>query len=286
MVLTPVDARIDLHLHTIYSDGQWRPRDLFERLTSDTLSLVSVVDHDQLDHLPEVQSLGMEFGITVIPGVEMTARWRETAPHILCYAPIATGFTSDALRRVADRTRADMIANTLEIYATLRARGVNLPSQSALLAPSATPPTRAGDVARLLIKSGLATTSTDAMAMVIDAGYRQATAPLADVIDAAHASGAVCLLAHPGRGDGEIHRFEPDEIDAMLREASLDGIEVYYPAHTAAQVAEYAALAERHELLVSAGSDSHGPHGRPPIATPARHTGALLARLGCPLAPR
>ena len=58
----------------------------------------------------------------------------------------------------------------------------------------------------------------------------------------------------------------------------LDGIEVYYPLHTAAQVAAYEALARERGLLVSAGSDSHGPRQRLPIAYEARQCAALLAR--------
>ena len=119
-----------------------------------------------------------------------------------------------------------------------------------------------------------------AMALVIEAGYRQATAPLAEVIATAHASGAVCLLAHPGRGEGEIHRFEPEEIEALLRDVALDGVEVYYPSHTDQQVAAYAALARQHGLLASAGSDSHGPRQRAPIAYPSTYASELLFRLG------
>ncbi len=276
----PVDTPIDLHLHTTYSDGHWAPPALFEQLAERGVTIASVMDHDQLDHLPEVLALGAERGITVIPGTEVTAHWRETAAHILCYAPPGASFTGDALRSVVDGIRAAMLANTALIYRNLRQRGYDFPRQVEILAAQGGEPIRAGDVARLLLESGHADTPGEAMALVYEAGYRQATAPLGAVVEAAHASGAVCLLAHPGRGEGEIHRYDPEEIEALLREVSLDGVEVHYPTHTEEQIAAYTDLAQRHNLLMSAGSDSHGPRQRLPMAYPATRASALLTRLG------
>ncbi len=275
-----MDTLIDLHLHTTCSDGHWTPPALFDQLAERGVTIASVTDHDRLDHLPEILALGAERGITVIPGVEITARWRETAAHILCYAPLGAGFTSDALRSVVDGIRSTMLANTTMIYQTLRQRGYDFPRQDEILADQSGQPIRAGDVARLLLESGHVTTPAQAMALIYEAGYLQATAPLGEVVEVARASGAVSLLAHPGRGGGEIHRYDQWEIEALLGEIPLDGIEVHYPAHTEEQIAVYMGLARRHDLLISAGSDSHGPRQRLPVAYPAARASALLSRLG------
>lgn len=275
-----METPIDLHLHTTYSDGHWAPSALFDQLEERGVAIASVMDHDQLDHLPEVLALGAERKITVIPGTEVTARWRGTAAHILCYALPGVGFTSAALRIVVDGIRAAMLANTALIYRNLSQQGYNFPRQDKILITQGGQPVRAGDIGRLLLESGHAATPSQAMSLVYEAGYRQATAPLAEVVEAAHASGAVCLLAHPGRGEGEIHRYDPEEIEALLREIPLDGVEVHYPTHTEAQIAAYADLAHRHDLLISAGSDSHGPRQRLPVAYPATSASALLTHLG------
>lgn len=276
-------ALIDLHLHTRYSDGHWAPPELFDALTARGVTIASVTDHDQLDHLPEIVALGEARGITVIPGTEVTAEWRGLPAHILCYAPPATGFTTPALRALADRVRATMRENTALIERALRERGYEFPRRAEILTEQGGQPVRAGDVARLLLESGHATTPAEAMALVIEAGYRQATAPLAEVVTATHASGGLCLLAHPGRGEGEIHRYEPQEIEALLDDIALDGLELHYPTHTDDQLTAYADLARRRRLLVSAGSDSHGPRQRLPIAYPAACASALLTRLGAPV---
>lgn len=274
------DAAVDLHLHTRYSDGSWLPAELFDALAAGGFRVVSVVDHDQLAHLPEVVALGTTHDIDVIPGTEVTTEWRGLAAHLLCYAPLATGFRGDALRAIVANTDARMRANTRMIYDAMLARGYAFPQQAKTLAAQNGEPVRALDVAQLLIAHNYAASPTEAMEMVTEAGYRQALAPLAEAVTAAHADGAVCVLAHPGRGQGEIHRYLPEEIEALLAETPLDGIEVYYPTHTPEQVAEYAALAQRRDLLMSAGSDSHGPGQRLPIAYPARQVAPLLERLG------
>lgn len=274
------DAAIDLHLHTTYSDGHWRPTDLFDHLAQGDFALVSVVDHDQLSHLPETQALGATRGVAVIPATEVTADWRGVGAHLLCYAPLTTGFTSDALAGLLARTREAMANNTRMLYAAMLARGYTFPRQAELLADQGGQVIRAGDIADLLTGHGYIPGRREALHMVTAAGYQQARAGLAEAVAAAHASGALCALAHPGRGEGEIHRYSVEEIETLLADAPLDGIEALYPTHTAEQVAEFTALAARRGLLISAGSDSHGPRQRLPIPYAAAQVAPLLARLG------
>ena len=68
-------------------------------------------------------------------------------------------------------------------------------------------------------------------------------------------------------------------LDQFRQEVPIDGLEVYYPAHTPAQTAMYREYAQRHHLLTSAGSDSHDP-GKPPIKYRAEWGRGLLERVG------
>ena len=87
-----------------------------------------------------------------------------------------------------------------------------------------------------------------------------------------------CLLAHPGRQDGFI-TYDTDLLDKLRREVPIDGLEVYYPAHTPEQTTMFLNYAQQHNLLISSGSDSHSPD-KPPIKYPARLSRALLERMG------
>ena len=94
--------------------------------------------------------------------------------------------------------------------------------------------------------------------IAVAAGLKFATTDPANVVAAAHRSGAICLLAHPGRDDGFM-TFDVELLDQFRQEVPIDGLEVYYPMHTPAQTTMYLEYAQQHQLLISAGSDSHGP---------------------------
>jgi hypothetical protein len=64
----------------------------------------------------------------------------------------------------------------------------------------------------------------------------------------------------------------------------LDGIEVWHPSHDARQVTDFEAYTAQHGWLRSAGSDSHGPAGRLPIAYRAAQVNELLVRCGVTVA--
>ncbi len=123
----------------------------------------------------------------------------------------------------------------------------------------------------------------DALEVVIDAGYREMKADMAQTVETAHRSGGVALIAHPGRGLQEPQEFTyytPELLDQVRAEIPLDGIEVYYPTHSSELVETYLAYAQQHNLLISAGSDSHGPPGRMPIKYRAELCRRLLERVG------
>lgn len=271
------DDAVDLQIHTIYSDGQWRPAELFEYLRREGFRVVSITDHDTLDHLEEIHDLGARHDIVVIAATEVTTTWRGLSAHLLCYAQ---RFAGDALAALVQRTEREQLANTQAVYDELRHRGYAFDREEDVVREQGGRVLRPIDNARLLLAHNYAATDDEALAMIRDAGYRQFVAPLAEAVAAAHASGAVTVLAHPGRGGGEISRFDPPLLEDLLQAVSLDGIEVWYPLHTGEQVAAYTAFAHEHHLLTSAGSDSHGPQQRLPIKYPAAHCADLLARVG------
>lgn len=282
----PGDAPVDLHLHTVYSDGHWEPAALFDQLVSSGFRLAAVTDHDQVDRLAELAALGAERGVGVVPGVEVTANWHGRVAHLLCYAgrgrpPDAPTLPADgALARLTLATVAAVRANTSAVRAELERRRYAFPRAEEVLRGERDPLARPASNVRLLLAHGHVATMDEALALIGDAGYHIISAPLAEAVAAAHADGALTLLAHPGRRDAEIPPYPPELLARVCDEAPLDGIEAYYPLHTPEQTAGYLAFARARGLLVSAGSDSHGPRQRLPIPYPARDVGALLARLG------
>ncbi len=280
MPTLPADATIDLHMHTTASDGRWTPATLVGRVAALGLAALAVADHDALDSVAPVRALAAASGIAVVSGVEVTTRWDGRQWHLLVYgAPSERG----PLRELVDRQRQAHIDRAEEAIARLRRGGHAVPSLEAAVGGRPPLPIYVMDA---LIRDGLADTMLAANRFV---EHRLGVpfyidVPLAEAIAAAHAAGGLAVLAHPGRDEGA-GILRPGQLARLLDHAPLDGLEAHYPTHTAAQVAEYAALADRHGLLHSCGSDSHGP-GRPrdPIPYPATLARPLLARLGFAIA--
>jgi hypothetical protein len=199
---------------------------------------------------------------------------------VLCF-----GFDphNQALRAIADDVRQRQKANAEEVYEELQHRGYQFPHRKEHLAATAGELRVAGDCGTLLIKQGYVQDWSSALKLVIDAGYHEVMADIAQTVETVHQAGGVALIAHPGRGLREPQEFTyytPALLDQVRAELLLDGIEVYHPTHTPEQVETYLAYAEQHDLLVSAGSDSHGPPGRMPIKYRAELCRRLLERVG------
>jgi predicted metal-dependent phosphoesterase TrpH len=274
------DTPIDLQLHTTYSDGRWSAEQLFDYLVEAGFGLVAVTDHDRVDTIVSIQELGERRQVFVLPAVEISAAFRGKMADLLCF-----GFdpADQVLRAVVDRVRQGQKENAEEVYAELLRRGYQFPHRQEYLAAKAGELRVVGDCAFLLVKHGYVKDWLGALELVMDAGYHEVKADLAEAVEAVHRSGGVALIAHPGRGLREPRIFTdytPELLDQVRAEIPLDGIEVFHPTHTPEQVESYLVYAEQHDLLVSAGSDSHGPPGRMPIKYRAQLCRRLLERVG------
>ncbi|QBD74880.1 PHP domain-containing protein [Ktedonosporobacter rubrisoli] len=279
----PPDPVIDLQIHTTYSDGRWSAEQLFDYLAQEGFGLVAVTDHDRVDTVAHVQELGRQKQLHVLAAVEISAAFHGKMADLLCF-----GFDpqDQTLIAIATDVRQRQKHNAEQVYAELLRRGYQFPQRQTQLATSGGELRVAGDCGTLLLKEGYVKDAASALALVIDAGYREMKADLARTVEAVHQSGGVALIAHPGRGLQEPQEFTyytPELLDQVRAEIPLDGIEVYYPTHTPELIETYLAYAQQHNLLVSAGSDSHGPPGRMPIKYPAKLCQRLLGRLNIEL---
>lgn len=269
------DSAIDLHLHTTYSDGRWSPESLLDHLLHEQFSLVAITDHDRADTVATIQQLSLDKHLPVLVGVEMTTTWKGEMTDLLCL-----GFdpSHNALNDLAQDVLRRQQENTREVYENLQRQGYALPSEMLpviLAKPSSEQPHA---LVAVLKEHGYGLSEPSAGELVMKAGCNFETNDPAEVVDAAHQSGGMCLLAHPGRDDGFVN-YDVQLLDQFRREAPIDGLEVHYPVHTPAQIDMYRDYAQRHHLLISAGSDSHRPD-KPPIKYRAGLCCDLLERAG------
>jgi len=275
LVLAP-DAAIDLQMHTTFSDGTWTQEQLLDHVASEQFGLIAITDHDRVDTADTIQQVAIQKRVPVLTATEISASWKGEPTDVLCY-----GFASEhnELRGIADDIARRQHENTLEVCDNLRRKGVVVPEGDELEALLGTPSAQQPHaLVAFLKRHGYGTGEPSAGKMVTDAGFAWATTDIAAVVEAAHRSMAVCLIAHPGRGDGYV-RFDDVLLDELRSSVAIDGFEAYYPAHSGEQTAMYVAYAARHGLLTSSGSDSHGPEKKP-INYRADLSQRLLERLG------
>jgi 3',5'-nucleoside bisphosphate phosphatase len=278
LVLAP-DASIDLQVHTVHSDGKWTPEELIDHLVSEGFGLAAITDHDRPDIAPMLQTLAREKGLPLLVAVEMTASWRGEMTDVLCY-----GFDPEhnALNEVGQDILHRQQDNTRMVFDNLRQQGFSFTRDGeqtdelagVLALPSAQHPHA---VVAVVKKYGYDTPEKSAGRLALEAGLQFETTEIATIVDAAHRSDAVALIAHPGRTD--FITYDADLFDQLRAEVPIDGFEVYYPAHTPEQTAMYLDYAQKHGLLTSSGSDSHSADKKP-IPYRAELSRALLELLG------
>lgn len=268
---------IDLQMHTTFSDGAWTPDLLFDHLATAGFRVVAVTDHDRVDGIPVMVAAGAARGIHVIPAVEVTTAWDGRHVDVLCFAE---AFTGSALADLVRATETGQFENTRLVRRELARRGYTFPRQAEVLRTQGGEPVRPIDNATLIHAHGYTPTLAAALDVIRDAGFRSIAADLGEAVAAAHASGAVALIAHPGRREAGFTLFDRPLLDAVRARIPLDGMEVHYPTHTSTQIEGFRRYAQAHDWLQSAGSDSHGPHQRLPIPYPAALARELLERCG------
>jgi predicted metal-dependent phosphoesterase TrpH len=284
LMLGPAD-RIDLHLHTFASDGAWTPAALVDHLAAEGFRVAAVADHDTQRSVPEVTRRAARRGIRVIPAVEVTTRWNGRQWHVLVYGiqPNRADPEARAFRSVMADLDAQLLTLAEDARNRIEAEGKPLPSLEEIAGGR---PLWPFHVLSSAIREGHVRNLKEAAELVsrLGGGF-SADEPLERVVDAAHQAGGIAVVAHPGRADS-VGALLPEDLDRMLAEIPIDGLEAHYRSHTDEQTALYRQLAAEKGLLISAGSDSHAPH-QPVNPRPWRAIWAddLLARLGITVEP-
>lgn len=272
LVLAP-DAAIDLQLHTTDSDGTWTADALLDHLIAEGFGLAAITDHERADTQGELQKRAAEKAFPLLVAVEMSSLWKGELTDFLCYGFEPDGSPLEVLARDTTRRQHD---NTREVFEQLCRQGY--PFQEAMLEALLAKPAAQQLTELLALVTAHPINNQSAGKMLLEAGFAYITQPPAAIAEAAHQSGGICVLAHPGRSDGFVC-YDRELLDGLRAEAAIDGLEAYYPLHTPEQTALYLDYAAQHNLLVSAGSDSHHPE-KPPIKYRAGQSRKFLERLG------
>jgi 3',5'-nucleoside bisphosphate phosphatase len=243
----------DLHIHSIYSDGTYPPRELIAKAIMRGLNGIAITDHDTIDGFDEAVKEAERLRFLCIPGVELTTDYGASEVHILGY-----NFCHDhvplrkKLKEVIEsrNERARLIVKKLHQH-NIPLSWEKVQAQTTSKFVGRTHIFKAMEVSGFLKRAP----SREAFAYYLGkdgvAFVPHGEIGTEEAIELINQSGGIAVLAHPGRmGD--------DLLIPKLVEFGLRGIEVYYPAHTPDMVLKYLNLARELNLIVTGGSDYHG----------------------------
>ncbi|MEK6302462.1 MAG: PHP domain-containing protein [Acidobacteriota bacterium] len=249
---------IDLHAHTIHSDGSATPSELIELAKLNGASAIAITDHDTVSGLDEGRVAAGKLGIEFINGLELSAEYSPGAMHILGYY---VDDQNEELKARLGELRAAREARNPEIASRLQALGFDV-RYADVAAVAGNGVVGRPHFARVLVDRGYAESIQDAFNRFLAKGFaayveKKRLSP-ADSIALIHEAGGVAVLAHPYQ-----LKLLPEALETLvseLVEMGLDGIEAIYSRHSLADRERYSMLASRHRLLVTGGSDYHGTY--------------------------
>ena len=252
-------STVDLHTHTLRSDGVLQPVELVRAAAEAGIRTLAITDHDTLAAWRElIPGRAMPAPIDLIPGVEINALARgiplsDGELHILGFGmdPGDEAFEAAlAKQRSARRVRFE------RTIVQLREAGMPIDAQIAHVDLTRDDALGRPTIGRALIAAGFATSVEDAFRRIIGWGgpgyvQREGMGPR-DAIEAIRAAGGIPVLAHFSEAPGQI---------PLLRELQgigLAGLEVHYISWDRATVELVASVARNLGLIATGGSDYHG----------------------------
>lgn len=243
---------IDLHTHSVRSDGALTPAELVRRAAERGVRIQALSDHDTLAGIAEAQAEGERLGVRIIPATELNTESEWGDVHVLGYFvdPADAAF-EDRMRWLRDnrgRRVELMVENLNRLGYTISLERVREIAQGGSLGRP--------HVAQALFEAGHVPTYDSAFDTLINKespAYvaRVGLAPL-EAVALVRAHGGVPSLAHPGTAE----RLE--ELLPQLVGAGLAGMECYYGSHTPEFTAYCLRLCARFGLIPTGGSDFHG----------------------------
>ncbi len=278
-------TRADLHTHTTCSDGEYTPSEMVHAAKDMGFNTIAITDHDTTSGLSEALKAGRDAGICVIPGIEITIRFRREyftgSLHVLVYFSEELfndrSFSAE-LERIVSKGRGPALVEE-------RVRCINEE-----FGPTGKTPLLTRDLIVEEISSYAKNISRRHFAKALSERHGLSKEEIALLIGndspAYVPSGVdmkflkvlfrkypvIPVLAHPAAGSfpggghykevlpplSTVERILPEFLDLGIK-----GLEVYYPGHSQEHVEYLLELARKHDLVVTGGSDCHDGTERP-----------------------
>jgi len=244
--------KIDLHLHTTFSDGKTSPEVLLRNAFQNHYSSISITDHDTYAGYLEAKNYLKKYPLNLIPGIEISTIHDNNEVHILAYY---FDTENDDLNKLINKVYDSRYGRAIEMVKRLETMNIFLSWSEVLVYAGENTYIGRPHIARALMETGVVKTIKEAFDKYIHNDspiyvpkYKVDTEY---AINAIKKAGGVAILAHPGR-------LPDDSVVYACIEMGIDGLEVYYASHATGQTRLYEQIALENGLIKTGGTDFHG----------------------------
>ena len=247
--------RIDLHVHSDYSDGSFSPEELAQEAVRNQVTAFALTDHDTLDGVREAMEAGRRYGIQVIPGIELSAVYGGQDIHILGLNPDIDQpeflWQLEHYRQERDRRNQAMLDRMI-------ACGLPVEKEEFAARYPKSVITRA-HFAEYLLEKGSVSSMKEAFDRYLGPGrpcyLAKKTISCQEAVSCIRRGNGHPVLAHPWQ-----YKLPVPQLKKLILELmgyDLEGLEAVYTTHTQDQERKLRSIAAEFGLKVTGGSDFH-----------------------------
>ncbi len=249
--------KIDLHIHTTYSDGAYSPEQVVDTALDCNLDVIALTDHDNiLSHKIATDYVKKQgYKLEIIPGVEINTIYKGYEVHILGYFMNVENADFCELLKTQQQARINQTTQIVELLNKKAGIKVKYEDIKSLVAKGGS--IGRPHIARAIVSAGGVANVMEAYAKYINdssAVYvpRKTVSPH-DAVEIINDAGGIPVFAHP------IDVDISEKLTKELVSYGLRGIEAYHRKHSPAVVEYFSTLAEKYGLIITGGSDFHAP---------------------------
>jgi len=248
-------STIDLHCHSLASDGELSPARVVERAVDNGVTLLALTDHDTIAGQSEAMRRAQQLGANTVSGIELSCLWRGYAIHVLGYHFSLTDGLMQDFQQKQTRVRLERAQQISDI---LMKKGLPDFFEAARSLTESGVPGRP-HFAEAMIARGVVRNYGEAFKKYLGAGkagdVKSGWPDLSQVVDCIHSAKGSAVIAHPRKYKMSLTRLR--ELIVDFKELGGEGIEVVVSGRKQGEIGLLCDLCQRFQLKGSVGSDFH-----------------------------
>jgi 3',5'-nucleoside bisphosphate phosphatase len=246
---------IELQAHSTVSDGQLEPAGVVEAAAEAGVTTLALSDHDAVAGVPEAVRAAADLPLDLVPALEMSCVHEYADDlHMLGY-----WIDLEAIAPACERAQQERVDRAKEIIAKLNSHGVEVSFEDAVAKAGAADAIGRPHIAKAAgAGPDLGPFFEEYLVPGAKAFVSRKWPSAEQAVELIHDAGGVAVVAHP-YWDVKDPAQVRDLVESLVRDVGLDGIESFYPPHTAEQTRHCLELCDEFGLVATASSDFHGP---------------------------